>query len=171
MVAKEIKRAKPLEMQLGGADTFSATPPIEAVCSLLSMFMSKDPDKGELKLANWDISHAHFMGKASRDLFMELPEEDKIQDSDVEPMVAKLMRSMYGTQDASRIFQEDYQQWLQKGDKKSMTFLNRLIKYVPDGADHEGRRLEIEADARHTEILLREFGFNKSRGVRCQRTR
>ncbi|CAK9113821.1 unnamed protein product [Durusdinium trenchii] len=222
MVAKEIKKAKPVEMQLGGADTFSATPPIEAVYTLLSAFMSKDPKKGELKLANWDISRAHFMGRAARDIFMELPEQDMVP-TDQEPMVAKLMRSMYGTQDASKIFQEDYQEWLKQnggtfcplcpaifrfeergllglvhgddflvvgedaqlrwlddilnkkytakwenlvgdgpGDKKSMTFLNRLIKYIPDGTDQGGRRLEIEADARHAEILLREFGFNKS---------
>ncbi|CAK9071194.1 Copia protein [Durusdinium trenchii] len=218
MVAKEIKKAKPAEMQLGGADTFSATPPIEAVYTLLSAFMSKDPKKGELKLANWDISRAHFMGRAARDIFMELPEQDRVQPTDQEPMVAKLMRSMYGTQDASKIFEEDYQGWLKQnggtfcslcpaifrfeergllglvhgddflvvgeyaqlrwldgilnkkytakwenlvgdgpGDKRSMTFLNRLIKYIPDGAD-----LEIEADTRHAEILLREFGFNET---------
>ncbi|CAK9008497.1 unnamed protein product, partial [Durusdinium trenchii] len=218
MVAKEIKKAKPAEMQLGGADTFSATPPIEAVYTLLSAFMSKDPKKGELKLANWDISRAHFMGRAARDIFMELPEQDRVQPTDQEPMVAELMRSMYGTQDASKIFEEDYQGWLKQnggtfcslcpaifrfeergllglvhgddflvvgeyaqlrwldgilnkkytakwenlvgdgpGDKRSMTFLNRLIKYIPDGAD-----LEIEADTRHAEILLREFGFNET---------
>ena len=187
--------------------------------------MSKDPKKGELKLANWDISRAHFMGRAARDIFMELPEQDMVQPTNQEPMVAKLTRSVYGTQDASKILQEDYQGWLLKqnggtfcplcpaifrfeergllglvhgddflvvgedaqlrwldgilnkkytakwenlvgdgpGDKSSMTtFLNRLIKYIPDGADHDGRRLEIEADARHAEILLPEFGFNKT---------
>ena len=78
MVAKEIK---PVDMQLGGADTFSSTPPIEAVYTLLSAFMSKDPKKGNVKLANWDISHAHFMGRAAaaRDIFMELPEQDMVR--------------------------------------------------------------------------------------------
>ena len=134
---------------------------------------------------------------------------------------------MYGTQDASKIFQEDDQEWLKQnggtfcqlcparfrfkergllglvhgddflvvgedaqlrwldgvlnkkytakgenlvgdgpGDKRSMTFLNRLVKYIPDGADEDGRRLEIEADARHAEILLREFGFNFNQSMK-----
>lgn len=34
MVEKEVKKAKPLHEQLGGSDVFSATPPIEAVCTV-----------------------------------------------------------------------------------------------------------------------------------------
>eukprot|EP00913_Durusdinium_trenchii_P009578 g8998.t1 len=218
MVAKEVKKAK-----LGGADTFSATPPVEAVHALLSAFMSKDAEVEDLKLANWDISRAHFMGQAARDLYMRLLEEDEFHPDDQEPMVAKLQRSMYGTQGASKIFQEDYRKWLEQHggtfcplcpaifrfkehgliglvhgddfmvvgsmiqlkwldnilnqkytakwetvvgdgqeDKNEMFFLNRLIRYFPDGTDSKGRRLEIEADARHSEILLRELGFFRS---------
>ena len=40
-----------------------------------------------------------------------------------------------------------------------MFFLNRLATYVPDEA--EGPRLEVEADARHAEILMKEFGFDE----------
>lgn len=41
-----------------------------------------------------------------------------MHEDDEEPMVGLLLRSMYGTQDAARIFQEDYQGWMpQKGAK------------------------------------------------------
>ena len=40
------------------------------------------------------------MGKAAREIFVELPEEDKHQPEDEVPMIGRLLRSMYGTQDA-----------------------------------------------------------------------
>ena len=43
------------------------------------------------------------------------------------------------------------------GDDKELFFLNRLIRYVPDGT---AWKLEVEADARHAEILLKAFRFN-----------
>ena len=46
------------------------------------------------------------------------------------------------------------------GDQKEMFFLNRLIRYYPDGTDSGGRRVEVEADARHVEILIRDFKFD-----------
>ena len=55
-------------------------------------------------------------------------------------------------------------------DGKEMFFLNRLIRYVADGTD--GKRLEVEADARHAEILMRSFGFDsKTKGTTSRRTR
>ena len=76
LVAKEIKRAKPLADQLGGADTFAATPPLESVYALMSSFMTRQ-QRGEAckMMTAWNVSSAHFTGK----------------------------RSMYGTQDASQI--------------------------------------------------------------------
>lgn len=47
------------------------------------------------------------------------------------------------------------------GDQREMFFLNRVVRYIPDGTDNEGPRLEIEADARHADILVREFGFDE----------
>lgn len=54
------------------------------------------------------------MGQAQRDIWVELPPEDLHQPGDTEPMVGELCRSMYGTQDASKIFQgpaDDGGQW------------------------------------------------------------
>ena len=228
LVAKEIKRSKPLHEQLGGPDTFSATPPIESVYSLMSTFVTKRAGNPRLRLASWDISRAHFMGKAARTIFVQLPNEDLVREEDEgQPMAGKLLKSMYGTQDASRIFQCDYTELITKEggefsalcpaifkidkweviglvhgddflvvgadeslrevdkmlnsrytarwesllggedekDQKEMYFLNRLVRYVPDGADADGARLEVEADARHVEILMRDFGFNsKTKG-------
>jgi len=218
LVAKEIKRAKPLAEQLG-ADTFAATPPLESVYALMSAFMTRR-ERGEVRkmMAAWDVSRAHFMGKAAREIFVELPEEDKHQPEDEVPMVGRLLRSMYGTQDASQIFQKDYQCWLKSqgaqfsalcpavfqvknmmglvhgddfllvgseeelrwfdeilnakytarweallgkdgNEAQEMFFLNRLVRYYPDGAEG-GERLEIEADARHVDLLVKDFGFD-----------
>ena len=106
---KEIKRAKRPDQQLGAEDTFAATPPVECVTMILSLFMSQKGIKKKRKLAVWGISRAHFMGKAERELFVELPQEDLVHPEDQEAMVGRLLRSMYGTQDASKIFQMDYQ--------------------------------------------------------------
>ena len=220
LVAKEIKKAKPLAEQLGGADTFAATPPVESVYALMSSFMTRKSQNEERKyMAAWDVSRAHFMGKAARDLYVILPDEDRVHPEDEGPMMGKLLRSMYGTQDASQIFQKDYQELLKKegaafcalcpaifkmkgmiglvhgddflvvgnmeelkwfdkvlndkytarwesllgednGVKQEMFFLNRLIKYFPDGAGGK-ERLEIEADARHVDLLIRDFGFDE----------
>ena len=56
------------------------------------------------------------MGTVERDLFISLPPEDLHQDTDTEPMCGKLNRSMYGTQDASRILQKDWNQVLANHD-------------------------------------------------------
>ena len=86
MVAKEVKKAKPLHEQLGGSDVFSATPPIEAVYSLLSMFMTRNQTSRK-RMASWVISRAHFMGRAVRELYMRLPDEDLVQPGDQGPMI------------------------------------------------------------------------------------
>ena len=224
LVAKEIKRAKPLSEQLGGAETFAATPPVESVYALMSAFMSKKEHGEKRKLMGaCDVSRAHFMGRAARDIYVELPEEDRVHPGDPGPMMGKLLRSMYGTQDASQIFQKDYQEWLKgngaefsalcpaifkvknliglvhgddflvvgsleelewfdktlnakytarwesllgkdNGEKQEMFFLNRLVRYFPDGTAGK-ERLEIEADARHVDLLIRDFGFDsKTKG-------
>ena len=74
------------------------------LCSLkVSMKTSR---KGNpLKLAHFDISRAHFMPKARRELYVELPDEDPMKQKG---FVGLLLRSMYGTQDASNLWQEDY---------------------------------------------------------------
>ena len=202
LVAKDVKKAKRPEDRLRAEETFAATPPLEIVNLLLSLFVTENPEEPDAKVACWDISRAHFMGRAERELYVELPEEDQCGDDgeeSPEPMVGLLCRSMYGTQGKQgvlgrlrRLLQhlQDIMakgnganlQWLDgvlntrytarleamlgRGaeDGKEMFFLNRKIRYKLDDAARW--KLELEADARHAEILMRYFGFNeKTRGV------
>ena len=86
---------------------FSAMPPLKAVKLLCSLKVSlKTSRRGKpLKLAHFDISRAHFMPKARRELYVELADEDPMK---VKGFVGLLLRSMYGTQDASNLWQEGY---------------------------------------------------------------
>eukprot|EP00959_Pyramimonas_sp_CCMP1952_P344192 7208899-Pyramimonas_sp.AAC.1 len=59
-----------------------------------------------LKLRHYDISRAHFMGKAQRLVYIKLPAEDRQRYG--EKMLGRLVKSMYGTQDASHLWQLDY---------------------------------------------------------------
>ena len=75
-------------------------------------------------MAFWDISRAHFYGKAERDAHITLPEEEYESG-----FCGKLERTMYGTQDASHIWQEDYSANLEgagykRGVSNGAVFLN-----------------------------------------------
>ena len=99
----EIKRAKGPAQQMSAAELFSGTPPLEAVrllCSLL-VTMRVSLRKRPLKLGFWDVSRAHLYGTAQRDIYIRLPEDQGGQ-------CVKLLRSMYGTQDASKIWHSDW---------------------------------------------------------------
>ena len=58
-----------------------------------------------LKLRHYDISRAHFQGTAQRLIYIKLPAEDRQKYG--EDNVGRLFLSMYGTQDASHIWQLD----------------------------------------------------------------
>ena len=52
-----------------------------------------------------DISRAHFYGKAQRELYVDLPDEEK----KLHPgKCGRILKSWYGTQDASHVWQGDY---------------------------------------------------------------
>ena len=59
-----------------------------------------------LKLRHYDISRAHFQGTAQRLIYIRLPAEDCQKYG--EDKVGRLIKSMYGIQDASHIWQLDY---------------------------------------------------------------
>eukprot|EP00971_Amphidinium_carterae_P110313 2185710-Amphidinium_carterae.2 len=73
-----------------------------AVRALVSMMAwKKVSDRGlPLRLASWDVSRAHLYGEVQRAVWCRLPE------GDAEPgMVARLLKSVYGLQEASHIWQ------------------------------------------------------------------
>ena len=129
IVAKEVKKAESPEEQLRPEETFSSTPPLEAVYSLMSVFMTSREAGKKKMMASWDISRAHFMGKAARELYVELPDEDKNLPGDVEPMIGRLERSMYGTQDASHIFQQDYTDYARKEGAEFSALCPAVFKF------------------------------------------
>ena len=168
----------------------------------------------------FDISRAHFYGKARRRVFVELEAEDKAEYG--EDKCGLLLKSMYGTQDASQIWQEDYVELLssaghargkahaavfynaekdartlvheddfmaladqdvvdefeqllaskyeykktanlgfEAGDDREAVFLNRVITLECG----RPRRVIIEPDARHAQLIVKELGLQTARGV------
>ena len=100
------KRGKGEEgRKLPAALLFSAMPPLEAVKILGGMMVQRRRSSRNRPLAMrfFDISRAHFYGKAERAVYIELP------DTEADGVHCGLLKkSMYGTQDASAIWQRDY---------------------------------------------------------------
>ena len=231
IVAREIKARKSEDEKIPIEQLFSAMPPLEAVKSLISLFTSWGV-KGRAgvsakpyKLATFDISRAHFYGRARRRVFVELVDEDREEYG--QDKCGLLLKSMYGTQDASQIWQDDYAELLQQhgyirgksqpavfynretdtrvlvhgddfmvlgpqeavdafekilasryeykktanlgfgeGDEKETVFLNRVI-VVRGGSLRSGRdrSVTLEPDARHVQMLVKELGLEKAKGV------
>ena len=88
-------------------DLFAATPPLEALKNILSIIATAN--KGEVIMVN-DISLAFFHARVERDVYVQLPEEDKEVGDD--NMCGKLRPSMYGTRDAAQNWYKEYSQQL-----------------------------------------------------------
>ena len=115
IVGKELK-VKTKESLLAH-ELFSATPPWESVKSLFSLLVTDLPKSAtaggqELVMGVYDISRAHFMPKVERELYIELPPEDRVPGED---LVGKLKRNMYGFRDASHGWMKDWQKLLESG--------------------------------------------------------
>ena len=101
LVAKEIRKHASPEL-------FAATPPIESIKLLLAITAT---DRSNVML-HLDVSRAYFYASALRDIFIELPAEDREYDQDGRPLVGKLRQAMYGTRDAAQAWQKEYQSTL-----------------------------------------------------------
>ena len=90
---------------------FSSMPPLEAVKLLCSLMTTLRVSRrgGKLSLRLIDISRAHFYGRATRRVFVTLPEGDES-----EGKCALLLKTMYGTRDASSTWQRDYSELMSK---------------------------------------------------------
>ena len=95
----KIQRAQP------ASQLFSAMPPLEAVTAIVMSVCWSGKGK-PLNLRHYDISRAHFQGAAQSLIYIKLPAEDRQKYG--EGKVGRLVKSMYGTQDASHIWQLDY---------------------------------------------------------------
>ena len=106
---REIKKAKSEYEKLEPSDVFSAMPPVETLKALVSHVMTERVDKRGriLVLAVFDVSRAHFYGVCERDVYVEPPAELHRPG-----LVAKLNKTMYGTQDASNAWQKLWREHL-----------------------------------------------------------
>ena len=102
IVVREVKKQ---HGALPGHMLFSNVPPLEAVQILCSELATRKKNKKgkDLRLALYDISRAHVYGRAQRERYVTLP-----PGAGQEGYCAILKKTMYGTQDASHVWQEDY---------------------------------------------------------------
>ena len=90
---------------------FAATPPLEDLKMVTCMVATKN--QGEILMVN-DVSRAFFHAKAKRQVYVALPDEDRLPGE--EQVCAKLQYSMYGTRDAALNWHKEYtQQLLENG--------------------------------------------------------
>ena len=131
LVVREIKKAKPLHDRLKPEDVFSAMPPVESLKMLVSIMQTEQTDASgaALAMAKWDISRAHFYGKSQRDVICSLP--DELWE---EGMVAHLLKTMYGTEDASRIWGDT---WPKELEQHGLD-IGKSCRALFSGPDHRG---------------------------------
>ena len=105
LCATEYKTKRQGQMQRASlaSQLCSAVPPLEAVFLLVSIMMrvGLSSKSKPLKLRHCDISRAHFQGTAQRHNHVRVLAEDRQKYG--EDKVGKLKKSIYGTQDGSRI--------------------------------------------------------------------
>ena len=92
---------------------FAATPPIEAKKALFSMagtkgigYPSGHRERGN-KIDFIDVRRAYFHAKARREVYVELPAEDRD-----EGMCGRLNKALYGTRDAAQNWEHEYRKFM-----------------------------------------------------------
>lgn len=87
-------------------DLFAPTPPLAAARFLLSTCASRGRrGPGGHRVLLLDIKKAFLYGRISRNVYIELPEEDPMSESGL--YVGKLDKTMYGTRDAPAAWQDE----------------------------------------------------------------
>ena len=116
LCVREIKKAMKTTEIPQAADLFSGMPPLEAVKALMSIFVGhcQEPSKGRRSLMAFDIRRAHFHGVPASRVSVELPEEEHDDIKDGGDYAGLLLKSMYGTVDASARSQAHYSQLLKE---------------------------------------------------------
>ena len=95
-VGKEFNRG-----QAASSDLYAATPPLEALKLLVSTCATEQGRETHLMLS--DVKRAYFHAPATRELYVELPDEDP---GKAQGLVGKLNLSLYGTRDAAANWQK-----------------------------------------------------------------
>ena len=92
LVAREVKRDRRQDM-------FAATPPLTSLRFLVSLCASTQRKRRPFRMLFIDVKRAYFHAPVKRNLFVELPPEDR--DPADGDCVGRLLKSMYGTRDAA----------------------------------------------------------------------
>ena len=117
-------------------DLFSATPPLETMKFLISLCARGQggPKHERMRIATIDIKRAYFYAAARRDVYITIPEEDKMPGD--EGKVAKLRLSLYGARDAAQNWAAEYTSFLQ-----SLGFRKGIAS--PCSFHHKGRNISM----------------------------
>ncbi len=110
---------------------FAATPPLEAKRLLFAAAVTegvgyrKGSREQGMKVDFIDIERAYFHADAQRKVYVELPEEDR-----QEGMCGEMLKSMYGTRDAARNWENEYAKFMdgigmKRGSISACTFMNK----------------------------------------------
>ena len=83
---------------------YAATPPLEALRLIVSRAATTRRGSGKMKVMINDVKRAYFHARATRDVYVELPDEDKLPGEG--DLVGKLDLCSYGTRDAASNWQE-----------------------------------------------------------------
>ena len=87
-------------------DLYAATPPIEALKTLLRIAAERRFCEDNVTILFADVRRAYFNAKVTRDVYVRLPKEDP-RSSD-QGTCGKLRLSMYGTRDAAQNWEREY---------------------------------------------------------------
>ena len=94
-------------------DVFAATPPLEALKMLISLWMTEGigftSNNSRMKMEFIDVRRAFFHAPAQREIYIELPEGDE-----EEGMVGLLDKSLYGTRDAASNWEHAYSEFMEQ---------------------------------------------------------
>ena len=101
LVGREIRKDNRL-------DLFAATPPLESLRYIISK-CARNQRRG-FKILTVDVKRAYFYASARRDIYVEIPEEDR--EPGDEYKVGKLNLSLYGTRDAAQNWAIEYTETL-----------------------------------------------------------
>ena len=137
-VLQETKRRSTLGQDGDISATFAATPPLEALRTMLSLCMSQKglPARERRVLGFYDVSRAHFHSPAKRTMYVRtLPEDGEIKGG-----IAKLLKAMYGSKDAAACWDEFAETTMRKLGYKSGKF-NPCLYYK---SRRMLRRLDME---------------------------
>ena len=100
---------------------FAATPPLEAMRYIIHRAATNRADGKRFSVMTVDVSRAYFNAVATRDVFIEIPKEDR--EPGDEAMVGKLRLCLYGTRDAAFNWSETVAKQLEEsGYKRGKAF-------------------------------------------------